>query len=241
MASSSADAPRAQLTYFAGRGLAERIRWCLVAAKIPYDMIVLTERAEMLKLIEDGELQFNQLPLLKLPGVNLKLVQSRSTCRFIARNYGLDGETPEEQFNCDMLSEFVIDLHLSGLIGYPFQPAEKAEEFRGVIKETFDKKLPILEKALVDGCSTFLLNKEEGCDRVRYSDLFVAELMTSYMEIFGNEILDSYPNIKALHAKVVALPDIKAYLESPRRYPAPLCGTEVAQQYVANVNTVLGR
>lgn len=115
------------------------------------------------------------------------------------------------------------------------------EAWKTKTKSLFDKKVPLLEKALVDGCSLFLLNKEEGYDKVRYSDIFVVEIMTWFIEIFGVEVLDSYPNIKALHDKVVGLPHFKEYLESSKRFPAPHPGTEIADQYVSNVNTVLGR
>jgi glutathione S-transferase len=232
------------LTYFRGRGLGERPRWCLAAANVPFENIILTKREEMLDLINNGELQFNQLPLLQFPDQpNLKLVQSRSICRYIAKTYGLDGETMEEQTKCDMLAEYTLDF--GGIIGYPFKSPDQKESFKNDMKELFDKKAPMLENALNQGFSLFLLNNSSSTsaaaenNKVRYSDIFVAEAMSWYIEIYGNEILNNYPKINELTNKVMNLPQIKEYLSSSKRFPFP--DGEVGEQYVANVNEVLGR
>ena len=52
----------AVLTYFAGRGRAEAIRWMLAAAKVPFvHAPPLATREPMLALLESGKLRFNQV------------------------------------------------------------------------------------------------------------------------------------------------------------------------------------
>ena len=53
------------------------------------------------------------------------------------------------------------------------------------------------------------------------------------------EFWAAYPKLVALHKRVVAVPSLRAYLDSERRYPFPEGDIGVA--YVANVNTVLDR
>lgn len=52
--------------------------------------------------------------------------------------------------------------------------------------------------------------------------------------------LAAYPKLNALRSHVTALPSLKAYLDSDRRFPFPSEGA-LADAYCANVRTVLGR
>ena len=54
-----------------------------------------------------------------------------------------------------------------------------------------------------------------------------------------DEFWAPYPKLVALHRRVTALPTLRAYLDSDRRYPFP--EGEVGAAYKANVVTVLGR
>lgn len=58
-----------ELHYFDGRGLGEPVRFMLAAAGIDYKDCFVTEKAQMEKLRENGELLFNQMPLLKIDGL----------------------------------------------------------------------------------------------------------------------------------------------------------------------------
>ena len=77
-----------RLTYFKGRGLAEQIRFMLAVTGTQYEERTIT--APLLKqLREDGELFFQQLPLLEIDG--MKLVQSGAIMRYLARKYDMYG------------------------------------------------------------------------------------------------------------------------------------------------------
>ena len=92
---------QAQLTYFAGWGLAEQGRWCLAAAEIPFTNRALASHDEFAALRDSGTLLFGQLPLLEIDGE--RLVQSQSICRYVAKRAGMAGKTPSEEARVDMV------------------------------------------------------------------------------------------------------------------------------------------
>ncbi|XP_064596024.1 glutathione S-transferase 3-like [Liolophura sinensis] len=91
------------LHYFDGRGKGEIIRFMLSAAGIKFNEVFLTKREEMVKLITDGLLDFNQLPLLDIDG--LRLVQTGAIVRYIARRGGLYGKDDKEAAVVDKFFE----------------------------------------------------------------------------------------------------------------------------------------
>ncbi len=57
----AASASPIRLHYFDGRGLAEGIRFVLGALGLEWEDVHLTERSQMLALIDAGDLMFNQV------------------------------------------------------------------------------------------------------------------------------------------------------------------------------------
>jgi hypothetical protein len=72
----------ATLYYFAGRGLADQIRWMLAASDISFTQKLINNRAKFLKMSE-RQLPFGQLPLLQIDG--LEIVQSQAAVRYLAK------------------------------------------------------------------------------------------------------------------------------------------------------------
>jgi len=62
----------ATLYYFAGRGLADQVRWVLAASNIEFTQKVITTRAKFLKMSE-RQLPFEQLPLLQIDGLEVRI------------------------------------------------------------------------------------------------------------------------------------------------------------------------
>ena len=58
-----------ELYYFRGRGLGEPVRFMLAAAGVQYKDCFVEEKDQLERLRENGELLFNQLPLLKIDGI----------------------------------------------------------------------------------------------------------------------------------------------------------------------------
>ena len=59
------------------------------------------------KLREDRLLLFDQVPLLRIDGLNL--VQSKACVRYLAEKHNLRGATPAEVATTDMLAEGIAD------------------------------------------------------------------------------------------------------------------------------------
>jgi glutathione S-transferase len=94
----------ATLYYFAGRGIADQIRWMLAATNVTFVQKTVETRQRFLKMAE-RQLPFGQLPLLQIDG--LELVQSQSIVRYLARRGHLVGQNLSEETKCDMIAECI--------------------------------------------------------------------------------------------------------------------------------------
>lgn len=240
---SRAMAPTVRLTYFAGYGLAEQIRWMLAATETSFEQVALQSNEEFLQLQKDGKLIYGQLPLLEIDG--LKLVQSQegkfrknllqnkqAMVRYVAQRGKLWGTSPEESVLVDMIAEGIKDAR-GIVVSFPFSVEQ--ESLVAEIPMRTKKQLGPLESMIhsdEDGSLGFLLSGLSA------ADILLAELAEELTEMSPGA-LSGYPKISKLHKQVTALPQIRAYLEGPKRYPFPR--GEVGRVYVQNVNAVLGR
>ena len=223
---------RPRLTYFAGWGLAEQVRWVMAACDVEWDQVALASHGEFASLRDDsGALAFGQLPLLEIDG--LRLVQSQAIVRYVARRGGLlaggGGDDAAESATIDMVAEAVRDAR-SGLTAYPFSIDGPAHAVQCRAK-LLGKQLPYLEAALRRGGGTVVPSG------LSYADVLIAEMLEGYVCFLGPDLIDDLPWLKALRDRVLALEGVAKYLTSDRRHPFPR--GEVGRAYVANVNAVL--
>ena len=231
-----------RLTYFHGRGLAERIRWMLACVDQKFVNVGLDTNDQMQAARRSGDLLFHQLPLLEIDG--LKLTQSKACVRYLAEKYNMCGRTPEERVQSDMLAEAVFDF-VGVATGAAFAVAggESREDLAVRARQAIHKCCPHFEKILQ---SRAVGRKDKSRARGKpsaqdihltgYADVMLAEGLTSYCEMGFAELLQAeYPWCDALRMKVVMLPQIVEYFASSNRHPFP------DGDYVQNVNTVLGR
>lgn len=107
----------ATLYYFAGRGLADQIRWMLAATNVDFCQKTISTREKFLEMA-GGQLPFGQLPLLQIDG--MELVQSQATVRYLARRAHIAGNSAQDALKCDMIAEAVRDV-LSLLLAATFR------------------------------------------------------------------------------------------------------------------------
>lgn len=224
----------AKLTYFAGYGLAEQLRWTMAAAGIEWEQVALSEHSQFLAMKDSNQLLFGQLPLLEIDG--LKLVQSQSMSRYVARKGGLVGKTPAEEALVDMVCEAVKDAR-GPVVGFPFNPDPASVQ--QAMPETFKKHGPRFE-AILEQNASFGDAPGVLASGLTMADVYLGELAYELVEWCGESILEPYPKLAAVRKRVLALPGVAAYLASPKRYPFPL-DAAVSAAYVKNVQTVLGR
>jgi len=194
-----------KLTYFNGRGRAETSRLLFAAAGVSYEDNRI-EREQWPELKPSAP--FGQLPILEVDGV--KLGQSNTIARFLARRFNLAGKTDVEQARADMLVDCYEDTSKPGM-AYVFEKDEekKAAAKKKFIEEQLPASLALLEKLLKDN------NGGDGYfvgDDLTWADLGLLTLV-NFLELSGAENpFSKYPKLQALHDRVANLPKIAAWI-----------------------------
>ncbi|XP_059374137.1 glutathione S-transferase, alpha tandem duplicate 1 [Carassius carassius] len=200
------------LHYFNGRGKMESIRWLLAAAGVQFEEVFLTKREEYEKLLKDGALMFQQVPLVEIDG--MQLVQSKAILNYIAGKYNLYGKDLKERAMIDMYSEGASDL-MDLIIMYPFKPPEnKPTHLNAIEQKAKDRFLPVFEKGLAN--SQFLVGNQ-----LSRADIHLLEVTLMLQELLPT-ILSTFPKIQAFQEKMKALPTISKFLQpGSARKPPP--------------------
>uniref|UniRef100_A0A3Q4HH15 glutathione transferase n=1 Tax=Neolamprologus brichardi TaxID=32507 RepID=A0A3Q4HH15_NEOBR len=113
--------------YFNGRGKMESIRWLLTVAEVEFDEVLLTTREQFEKLLDDGALMFQQVPLVEMDG--MKLIQTKAILNYIAEKYNLHAKDPKERVMINMYSEGLTDL-MEMIMILPFTPDPKIGPYK---------------------------------------------------------------------------------------------------------------
>ena len=213
-----------QLHYFRGRGRAETTRWMLAVSQINFENVAIESPEALAELRATDKLPFDQIPLLEIDGLNLS--QSSAMIRYLARRGRYYGETDEEALWCDMIAGAVADFAETALQA-AFQPTTEGalESLRG----RFGKFGPKFEARLAETDTGFCVG-----ERLTFADVVLAEALSGYLE-WVPDLLVNTPLLAALHAHVLDLPGMAAYLNSAQRYP------KAGDNYVIDVSRVLQR
>ncbi|XP_058507396.1 glutathione S-transferase, alpha tandem duplicate 1 [Solea solea] len=198
------------LTYFNGRGRMEAIRWLLAVAGVEFEEVLLTTREQYEKLLADGDLMFQQVPLVEID--NMKLVQTKAIMNYIAEKYNLNGKDLKNRAMINMYTEGLMDL-MEMIMTLPFVPDPKAkvDNIQTKAKERF---LPVFEKAL---CGPIYLVGGE----LSRADVHLLECSLMLEEKLPG-ILSEFPNIKSFQGRMTQNPAIKKFLEpGSKRKPQP--------------------
>ncbi|PIK41974.1 putative glutathione S-transferase alpha-4 isoform X1 [Apostichopus japonicus] len=97
-------------------------------------------------------------------------------------------------------------------------PAEaRADAKKSAIEKAKTRYLPVFEKVLTENGTGLLVGSEATiADCALFNTLSFMKEMSEY-----NNILDDFPKCKAFLDTFSAIPGVKKYLESPRRFPIP--------------------
>ncbi|XP_047458501.1 glutathione S-transferase A4-like [Mugil cephalus] len=198
------------LHYFNGRGRMESIRWLLAAAEVEFDEVFLTTREQYEKLLSDGALMFQQVPLVEIDG--MKLVQTKAILNYIAEKYNLHGKDLKDRVMINMYTEALIDL-MEMIMILPFtpDPNSKLDNIQNKAKERY---LPVFEKTL-SGPPHLVGGK------LTIADVLLLECTLMLEEQFPT-ILSKFPNIKAFQGRMKSIPAISKFLQpGSKRKPPP--------------------
>ncbi|KAG7246980.1 hypothetical protein CRUP_012469, partial [Coryphaenoides rupestris] len=134
------------LHYFNGRGKMESIRWLLTAAEVEFDEVNMTSRDQFKKLLDDGALMFEQVPLVEIDGMHL--IQTKAILKYIAEKYNLNGKDIKERAMVNMYSEGLLDLMEMVMMSIFTPPEDLKAKLETIETKAIGRYLPVFEKAL---------------------------------------------------------------------------------------------
>lgn len=155
------------------------------------------------------------LPFPNLPYYfdgDIKITQSNSILRYIAKKHNLLGKTLKEIVDCDMMLENAMDFR-NGTVRLAYNPNYEQ------MKEDYFKNL----QSMLQQFESFLGNKKwfAGGENVTVCDFPMYELLDQH-KIMKPGILDAYPKLSEFVARFEALPAIKKYMSSDKFMKRPL-------------------
>ena len=235
MSAGSTAAP-VKLHYFHGRGRSQQARWALAAARIPFTNVCLSTPEEFHALCESGKLSYNQVPMLE-DGA-LCISQSMTIVRHAARVGNIYGENASDATLIDQVLDGITDAR-SPIVGFPFMdPQEACNRLHGSVQRYFPH-LELLANS-GSGSAPFAVGSA-----LSVADVLLAELVQSchealsstFGESVAEQVLQDFPRLRAIHAHVLALPEIQNFMAGPNWFPFP--SGAIGKAYVTNVRTVL--
>lgn len=142
--------PSYKLVYFDIRGLAETSRFLFAVSKTPYEDVrysltfgtpgdfstIIRPEFDAAKASGELDISLGKVPYLEVDGV--KIGQSKSIERYLARELGLMGSNPVEAAQVDMLTESIRDFKDA----YQKVKAIKGDEAEAAMKKWFAEDLP---------------------------------------------------------------------------------------------------
>ncbi|XP_077470077.1 glutathione S-transferase A4-like [Stigmatopora argus] len=203
-------AERVKLHYFNGRGRMESIRWLLTVAEVEFDEFHMTTRDQYLKMLEDGDLLFQQVPMVEIDG--MKIVQTKAILNYIAEKYNLHGKDVKDRVKINMYAEGMMDL-MEMIMILPFTKDVKPK-LDNIEQKAKERYLPVYEKQLKD--HIYLVGGQ-----LSLADVLLMECSLMLEEKFTG-ILGDFRNVKAFQGRMKSRPAIARFLQpGSKRKPQP--------------------
>lgn len=188
----------------------ESIRWLLTVAEVDFDEVFLTTREQYLKLLSDGDLMFQQVPLVEMD--DMKLVQTKAILNYIAEKHNLHGKDLKDKLMVNIHSEGLMDL-MEMIMMLPFA-ADVKTKLDNIQNKAKDRYLPVFEKALSG--AIYLVGGRLSCADVQ---LFECTLMLE--EKFAG-ILADFPKLQSFRDMMNRIPAISRFQQpGSKRKPQP--------------------
>jgi len=196
-----------KMYYFDGRGAAEVSRLLFAQAGVSFE-----DARQKDWPARKGEMPYGQMPVMELDGE--KFAESHAIERYLARSFNLYGSgSPIDAFRIDMVCEGLIDIsNAYGNIRYRAKEEEKKDKFAAFFKDDVPKWLGFLTTVLKknNGGKGFFVG-----DAVSLADIHAYNQLWALTQHEGQSgALDNYAELKALVARVGALPNIAKWVAS---------------------------
>ncbi|KAH9508175.1 Glutathione S-transferase 3 [Bulinus truncatus] len=196
-----------KLIYFNARGRAEISRLVLTAAGQTFQDIRLT-RDEWTSKKQDSP--FGQLPVLEIDG--RKYAQSLAIATYLAREFGLYGQTNEDGLAIDQVVQLSVDFSSSLSRSHRERDeAKKAKLLKKVKEDDAPRYLSYFEKLLRENGSGYFVTSS-----MTLADICVYELIDSIIKR-GVINLQQFPLVQGLIQLVENNNNIKNYLDTRKQ------------------------
>jgi len=206
-----------RLSYFSARGLVEPIRFLLLDAKVDYERNDfgmwgpgMEPPKALTELKQSGVLDFGSVPLWEEEG--LKLVQSASIARHLARKYGYNGSNEHEAAKIDSYIEGCKDTVQALRKVMNVSEDQKKKVWEATLKEDVPKWFAFFETILSKNGTGYLVG-----NKVSIADFYVALLVEDLKAV--DVSVDAFPHLKKHQEAIHSRPNIAPYVNDPNRYP----------------------
>ncbi|XP_034934996.1 glutathione S-transferase-like [Chelonus insularis] len=192
-----------KLTYFPVKALAEPIRFLFSYGGVEFEDDRFN-REDWPKI--KPEMPFGQVPVLEVDGK--KVHQSTAICRYLAKQFGLAGKDDWQNLLIDATVDTIHDMRQKlGAFHYESHAEAKEAKRKVALNETLPYYLERLDEQVKNNNGYFVGGSLTWAD-------FVFVALLDYLNFMaGFDIIEKYSNLKALKEKVLAIPQIKAWVE----------------------------
>jgi len=195
-----------KLIYFNGRGRAEITRLLFAQAGQKFED-VRYDHSEWGS--HKSEMPLGQMPVLEVDGV--KLPQSLTIARYVAKTFNLAGKDNLDQAKADAVVDTIADL-MQKLAPLMFEKDEtkKQQGIKTFVQDELPKHMQNLEtlQTQFGGSGPFFVNNS-----LSWADLLWLEVSSNLTKL-NPSVLDKYQKLKRVRQEVEKQPKIAAYLQS---------------------------
>ncbi|KDR24333.1 glutathione S-transferase-like [Zootermopsis nevadensis] len=192
-----------KLSYFCVKALGEPIRFLLSYGGVEFeDYRFEKEQWSQIK----PTTPFGKAPVLEIDGKQTH--QSAAICRYLAKQFGLNGSNDWEALEIDAIVDTLTDFRQQ-IANYYYDQDEATKE---------KKWGPLKNETVPYYMSKFdeVVKKNEGYfvgGKLTWADIYFVGILDYLNGMVKEDLVEKYPNLKALKEKILALPPIKAWVE----------------------------
>ena len=205
------------LKYFNKIGKIELCRLMFAAANVPYE-------DNYIEKLTDTDSQVGHLPYLKVDFTQIPCISV--ICRFLAREFHLDGKTNIKTAKMDAVAQTVmlfIDKYYTNVNDVDDLDTKKIA-LRDYLNNDVENAAVSVERLVKLYCqdpnvapSGFAVG-----DTLSYADLFIYELLTHYFPYDADNMESRFPHIYAIRNNVGSLPNIIKFSKENSNHPPRL-------------------